>query len=73
MPGVVVFEGDALRVHLRSATGVYEPGEVPPGSYTIVASFEGRGVSDAGQVTVESGETATLVCNSIFAMCRSTP
>ncbi len=72
-PGMIVFEGDAVSVQLRSATGVYAPGEVPPGTYTIVASFEGRGASDAGQVTVESGETATLVCNSTFAMCRSTP
>jgi hypothetical protein len=63
--------GTADRVRLRGRSGTHGPGEVPPGTYTLEASFDG-GASfvDFGFFTVASGGTLTVVCNRDFGNCR---
>jgi len=46
------------------------PGDVPPGTYNIEATFPGRPPAPAGQVTVHEGEAVTLECKAGFFLCQ---
>ncbi len=70
--GTVRVSGEALAVQLVSATGTYDPGTVPPDSYTVRATFPGSAsVVDAGSVTVSAGQTVRLVCDGGFLACHA--
>jgi hypothetical protein len=56
---------------LVSGSKRYGPGRVPAGSYTIEATFPGRGTLQAGTVRVVAGKTATVSCNAAFARCEA--
>lgn len=58
----------AIRVLLRNDTGTYRPGEVPPGTYGMVAFFDDAG-TDAGTVTIDAGQTLTVRCQAAFRLC----
>lgn len=68
--GKVVVIGDAQRVLLVRGSVHLSPGEVPAGSYSIMATFPGTEPAVAGQVTVKANETLTLSCSSSFALCQ---
>jgi hypothetical protein len=70
--GTVLVRGDATRVWLVSGTKRLSPGEVPAGSYTIMAAFPSTEAAVAGQLTLQANETVTLNCQSSFALCRVT-
>lgn len=68
--GRVVVEGEAESVRLVKDGKVAPLGRVPPGTWTIEATFPGRGEVAAGSVTVGAGTTVTVVCRAAFARCE---
>lgn len=62
--------GDADSVVLVGAGGRYSAGELPPGSYSIEASFAGGAMAPAGKATIASGQAVTIKCMSDFARCK---
>jgi serine/threonine-protein kinase len=63
-------EGDATSVKLVGSPGTFGPGSVPAGTYTVVATFAGRGeVSNAANIVVYAGKSYTLKCQSFFGQC----
>jgi hypothetical protein len=64
-------QGDASELYLMGAAGRFSAGELPPGSYTIQARFEGRGLVEAGHVEIPEGALVTLTCDSGFALCKA--
>ncbi len=68
--GTVAVAGDAESVALIDAAGNRFPaGTVTVGTYTIEATFSGRGAVQAGTVDVKSGQTATITCRGMFGRC----
>ena len=67
--------GTVYRAEMIGTGGFRKPValKVTPGIYTLEASFPGCGFIQAGKMTVVAGRTTTLICDSPFAMCRSTP
>ena len=63
----VVGDADSVKLVGRSTHTV--PGPVPPGTYTIKATFGAMGEVAAGSVTVPDGGSVTLDCNGLFARC----
>lgn len=70
LTGTVQLTGDADSVLLVGNGGRFPPGEVPPGTYSIEASFAGGLLAPAGKVTVAAGQTLTIKCLSDFARCK---
>ena len=68
--GTVWVVGETQEVWLVGESGRHKPGSVPPGSYTVEATFDGWGTVTAGRVTVEAGQTVTLKCNQRFKNCK---
>ncbi len=48
---------------------LYSPGEVPPGSYVVVAAFESQGAAAVGTVNVAAGQIVTVWCNEKRFTC----
>lgn len=70
-PGIsatIELSGNAEAVRLRRADTIYALPMVPAGTYTILATFDGKEV-DAGDVTVAEGEKASLKCKKAFLRC----
>ncbi len=67
--GRVVVQGSAKSVELSGRTGTFPPGKVPAGTYTIRAVFGHDAAVTAGEITVNAGETITLMCNDRFKRC----
>jgi serine/threonine protein kinase len=73
-PGVVAVTGDASAVWLVGADGQRRaPGEVPPGSYAVMATFPDKGEISTGSVTVASGQRVELECHGLFWRCTPAP
>ena len=62
--------GDAKRVWLESSAGRFPAGEVPPGTYTVTAFFDGVEAVPTGHTTVAAGEEKLLRCSSPLMVCR---
>lgn len=62
--------GGGTRVTL-SAGGVSHPvpGPVPPGTWTIGATFDGQRSANCGQATVAAGERLTIATDPVFTDC----
>lgn len=69
--GTVRVTGDARQVSLVSGDARHSPGSVPPGSYTIEATFGESPPVVAGRVQVVAGATVTLACNAVFTRCST--
>ncbi|MDP2307766.1 MAG: serine/threonine-protein kinase [Pseudomonadota bacterium] len=69
--GTVRVTGDARVVALVAGESRHSPGSVPPGSYTIEATFGEGSPVVAGRVQIVSGATVTLVCNAVFTRCST--
>jgi serine/threonine protein kinase len=71
--GTVVVQGKDVSVDFLSATGKsYSPGSVPPGSYTVRATFNDDSVYTSDfRVNVADGQTITIVCSAKFKNCRA--
>lgn len=67
--GRVVVSGDAEKVELVGGGRRWTAGEVPAGTYTLEATFPGRGAVQGGRVTVTAGATTRVVCKRTFARC----
>ncbi len=67
--GQVRLTGGATSVRLVSGSLSLPPGEVPAGSYVVMATFPSRGTVKAGRIAVAAGQTVTLNCDAGFAMC----
>jgi cytoskeletal protein RodZ len=70
-PARITVKGDASELFLLGSAGRFSPGELPAGSYTVQARFEGRGLVEAGQVELSPGAQVTLTCDSGFALCKA--
>lgn len=70
-PGVsatIELSGNAEAVRLRRADTIYALPKVPGGTYTVLATFDGKEV-DAGSVTVAEAEKVVLKCKKAFLRC----
>ena len=45
------------------------PGPIPPGTYTIEATFEGESPGPAGTIELAAGQRVTLSCRSSLKRC----
>jgi hypothetical protein len=48
----------------------YSPGEIPAGSYTVLAAFESQGAAPVGTITVTAGEIRTVWCDEKKILCK---
>ncbi len=70
--GRVTVQGDAEAVVLVGGGGRYAvPGALPPGTYSVTATFPGREPVTAGQVSVVAGGEVVLNCSAAFKLCRA--
>jgi len=71
-PARVSFSGDAEHVSLIGTDGKqHHAGEVPAGTYKIMARFPGRDTdSAAGSITLASGQSKTIQCFAAFMKCQ---
>ena len=68
--GTVTVTGDATSVQLVSSGGSFGAGNVPIGTYRVMAIFPGNADSvQAGTLTVRNGEDVTINCVSIMIRC----
>jgi len=67
--GHIRFLGDADSVTLKGAAGSFSPGDVPVGTYDVIATFPGRDPANAGQVTITAGAELLLRCRAAFVKC----
>jgi hypothetical protein len=67
--GRVEVSGDALSIALVDGAGTLRaPGDLPPGTYGVLADF-GQGQVPAGTVTVEAHGAVALRCVAAFQRC----
>jgi len=68
----VVLRGDAEQAVLVDSAGSRFPlpGAVPPGAYSVLATFPEHSPASAGTVRVTGASTLELECLSRFALCR---
>ena len=66
---MVEVTGDATRVRLFGETKRYEAGPVPPGPYTIHATFPGAAAAPAGTIDIAPRQTVTLHCTRTNRTC----
>jgi hypothetical protein len=63
--------GDAAEVRLVGGGQSYTAGQIPPGSYRIMAAFEtGAPPTESGVVLVNAGESVTISCAAAFLKCK---
>ena len=66
---MVEVAGDATRVRLFGESKRYEAGPVPPGPYTIHATFPGIAAAPAGTIDIAPQQTVTLLCTRTTRTC----
>jgi len=64
----VTYSG-ADSIRLTGNRGTFPPGQVPPGRYTVEATFGSTKVN-AATLNLRAGETWELRCDRDFTMCR---
>ncbi len=70
--GRVVITGDAAQVRFQNGSGGLEkPGDIPPGSYVIQATFGSDGPMHVGNLNLKPGQTVRLECLSKTLSCNS--
>ena len=72
----VAVDGDAVRVQLVCAGAALTlPGDAPPGSYSIYATFADQVTMESGRMVVEAGQQYQVRCKSSLLLCnaRATP
>ncbi|MFZ5479315.1 MAG: hypothetical protein ACOZNI_21295, partial [Myxococcota bacterium] len=69
--GRVKLTGDAKSLYLRSSAGNFPAGDIPAGTYTMSAFFEGSEPIDAGTLVVADGQTREVRC--VKKLLRCTP
>jgi hypothetical protein len=68
----VAVSGDADRVELvANGARITLPAQVPPGSYTIDATFAGRAPMGAGSTHVLDGKPLIVDCSALFTRCTA--
>ena len=68
MPAEGVFRVIGGSAWLQGSDGRHEPGVVPAGHYTLVATPEGGSAQDLGAVDLGPGDTVVVRCG--FGTCR---
>ncbi len=70
--GTIRVSGTGVTANLVSSAGTFKPGTVPPGSYTVEATFEdGSTFKSDFRVTVADGQEVTIPCSAKFKNCRA--
>ena len=66
----VFLTGDRATVRLLGGPTILSvPGPIPPGTYTIEATFEGESPGPAGTIELAAGQRVTLSCRSSLKRC----
>ena len=66
----VTVSGDAQRVWLANSSGNFDPGDLKPGTYKILALFKGKDPKQVGEITLIAGKTHAIRCQGMFSVCR---
>jgi serine/threonine-protein kinase len=66
----VTVSGDAQRVWLANSSGNFDPGDLKPGTYKILALFQGKDPKQVGEITLIAGKTHAIRCQGMFSVCR---
>jgi len=59
------------RAWLVNSAGRFPPGDVPPGTYSVKAFFDGTEAVPAGQITVVAGGRHVLKCSATLTVCTA--
>ncbi len=62
--------GEATNVRLSDGSKTWPAGEIPPGTYAVVADFAGAEGVKAGSVKIAAGERVTVRCDASFQRCK---
>ncbi len=68
--GRLALAGDAQSVELTGSSGLWDDGELPPGTYVAKVTFVDGAVVTVRDVVVEAGITTTLRCSASFGNCK---
>jgi serine/threonine-protein kinase len=66
----VIVDGDVEVVRLVGPEGTFWPGEVPPGTYVVEASFTANQATKAGAITVEERAVVSVRCAKADKLCE---
>jgi len=69
MAHVEVVGGVKVQLKRHGASGLLDPGWVPPDTYTVVATFDGV-LKEVRVQTLEAGDEWTLRCVKEMKTCR---
>lgn len=67
--GTVKMASGAQALHLVKDGRIFPPGNVPVGTYTLMATFADVGRVEAGKATVREGVTISIRCNATSHVC----
>jgi hypothetical protein len=68
--GTVFQKGQVKTVRLESKGRDIPLGDVPAGTYTVYATFEGFSEFKVSTLTVEANQSYTIFCDALFATCK---
>jgi hypothetical protein len=68
--GWVDVSGEGVGIRLLGDNGVHAPGDVPVGTYQVMASFSGGEEMEVGQVQVIENGGVSIFCDTTFQNCR---
>lgn len=66
----VQLRGDVDRVWLQSKSGHFPVGKVPPGTYTVLAFFDGVNPTSTQTVSLLPGKQYVLTCSDSMMVCK---
>lgn len=69
-PGRFNVSGDATNVRLSDGSKTWSAGEIPAGTYSVLADFPGVEGVKAGSVKIAAGERVTIHCDGSFQRCK---
>jgi tRNA A-37 threonylcarbamoyl transferase component Bud32 len=68
--GWVDVKGDGVGIRLLGANGEESPGDVPVGTYQVMASFSGGEEMEVGEIQVIENGAVSIFCDTTFQNCR---
>ena len=68
--GWVDVEGEGVDIRLVGESGSQGPGDVPVGTYLVMARFGGGDEMEVGQIQVIENGAVAIVCDKTFQNCR---
>ena len=66
----VIIRGDVERVWLQSGEGRFPAGKVPPGTYEVLAFFDGVNPTATATIVLAPGQSRALTCSATLMVCK---